>query len=267
MTPPTGSGGLKAEQPRVMTVGIESYNNAAGVVPTGFTASGGTTTFDSASPWTVSGSINPSGGMSDDTQVVNTTRAAYDRSTGYLYVIDQDADFAEDMYIFDPATSTIVYHEINGINPSLFNTGTQEVFTRGDATGDGTITYDDVKAMKRAIADPTLGGTVSPALGAEWYDMTGDGALTAADLTELVNNTFGTRLGDFNLDGMVNDGDKTVFNSQFGTSLDGTDFLDFQQNFGFNNMAPAGAVPEPATVLLALAGLGALRVSRRRMTS
>ena len=260
MTPPTGSGGLKAEQPRVLTVGVESYNNAAGVVPTGFTASGGTTTFDSTSPWTASASINPA--TTDDTNVINTTRAAYDRSTGYLYVIDQDADFAEDMYIFDPGTGTIVYHEINGINPSLFNTGTQEVFTRGDATGDGVITYADVKAMKRAIADPTLGGTVTAALGAEWYDMTGDGALTSADLTELVNNTFGTRLGDFNLDGAVDGADKTAFNAQFGSTLDGTDFLDFQQNFGFVS-APASAVPEPATALLILAGAAAFPLRRR----
>jgi hypothetical protein len=94
--------------------------------------------------------------------------------------------------------------------------------------------------------------------------MTGDGNLDAADVIELVQNTYGTRLGDFNLDGAVDGADRTVFNAQFGTTLDGRDFLDFQQNFGFSNMPPAGAVPEPATALLAVAGLGALYLRRRR---
>ena len=147
-----------------VSVGIESYDNPAGVVPTGYTASGGTVTFDSPSAWTTSANMSPT--LTDDTQVLNTTKVAYDRSTGYVYVIDQDADFVEDIYVFDPTTGQIIYEELNAFNPGLFNTGTQIVFTRGDINGDGLVNGADVNALQAGIADPTLGGTVSAAVGA-----------------------------------------------------------------------------------------------------
>jgi hypothetical protein len=273
MTPPTGSGGLTAEQPRVLTVGIESYNNAAGVVPTGFTASGGATTFDSTSPWTVSASINPM--TTDDTQVVNTTKVGYDRSTGFVYVVEQDSDFFEDLYVFDPATGTIVYHEINGLNPSLFNTGTQEVILRGDINGDAMVNQTDVATLQAAIADPTLGGTVSAALGAEWYDLTGDGLLTAADLTELQGIIGATIPGDFDGDGMVDGADLAQWRGDFGVDggsdadgdgdSDGQDFLVWQRNLGATAAAPAAAaVPEPGSLMLLAVGVAGSLAARRR---
>jgi len=272
MTPPTGSGGLTAEQPRVLTVGIESYNNAAGVVPTGFTASGGTTTFDSPQPWSVSASMNPT--ATDDTQVLNTTKVAYDRSTGYVFVIEQDTDFVEDIYVFDPATGQMVYQELNAFNPGLFNTGTQIVFTRGDINGDAMVNQTDVTTLQAAIADPTLGGTVSAALGTEWYDLTGDGLLTAADLTELQAIIGVTIPGDFDDNGMVNGADLAQWRGDFGINgesdadgdgdSDGNDFLIWQRNLGAGAAtSAAAAVPEPGS--LALVGLGIVgAISARR---
>ncbi len=284
MTPPTGNSNLTAEQPRVLTVGVESYNNPAGVVPTGYTASGGTTTFDSPAPWTTSPSINPA---TDDTQVVggslntagttafNSMKVAYDRSTGYIYIIDSDQDFVEDIYVFDPATNQIVYHELNGFNPGLFNQGTQIVFTRGDINGDGVVNQSDVSAIQAGIADPTLGGTVSAAVGAEWYDLTGDGALNSADLTELISIVGAAPIaGDFDGDGDVDGADLTDWRGQFAVGpgadadsdgdSDGNDFLVWQRNVGASATATAATIPEPAAAgLLAIAAIG-LAVARRR---
>lgn len=263
-TPPLGSGGLTAQQPRVMTVGIESYNNAAGVVPAGFTASGGTTTFDSTAPWTVSASV-PVPADADDTDVLNTTKVAYDRSNGFVYIIDQDSDFFEDMYVFDPATGQVVYHEINGLNPGLFNTGTQIIFTRGDFTGNGVVDAADIAALQAGIADPTLGGTVTAALGAEWYDLTGDGLLTQADLDEMLTNILSApRPGDFNSDGKVDGADLVTWRQQYGTTLSGNDFLVWQRNLGAGTLA---AVPEPSGVLVAASIAGALGLVTRRRRS
>jgi hypothetical protein len=272
-TPPTGSGGLTAQQPRAFTVDIETYNNANGPLPEGYTASGGTTTFDSASPWTVHGTMNPT--ATDDTQVLNSTRVAYDRSTGYIYVIEQDADFFEDIYVFDPATGQIIYEELNAFNPGLFNTGTQIVFTRGDINGDGVVNQSDISALQAGIADPTLGGTVSAAVGTEWYDLTGDGLLNAADLTVLQGIVGAPLAGDFDGDGDVDGADLADWRMQYGSGpgadadgdgdSDGNDFLVWQRNLSAGaTTAAAAAIPEPASAcLLTVAGLSFAAVRRR----
>jgi hypothetical protein len=270
-TPPTGSGGLTAQQPRAFTVDIETYTN--GPVPEGFTASGGTTTFDSTSPWTINGTMNPT--ATDDTQVLNSTRVAYDRSTGYIYVIEQDADFFEDIYVFDPASGQIIYEELNAFNPGLFNTGTQVVFTRGDINGDGVVNQADVSALQAGIADPTLGGTVAAAVGAEWYDLTGEGVLNAADLTVLQGIVGAPLAGDFDGDGDVDGADLTDWRMQYGPGpgadadgdgdSDGNDFLVWQRNVGAGGVtAAAAAIPEPAAISLLVGAALGLAGSRRR---
>jgi hypothetical protein len=281
-TPPTGSGGLTAEEPRVHTVGVESYNNAAGVVPEGFTASGGTTTFDSASPWATSASVPVSGANDNDTEVTNSTKVAYDKGTGYIYIIDQDvfgtpSQFLEDLYVFDPASGQIIYHELRPFDLGLFNTGTQIIFTRGDINGDGVVDQTDVTTLQAGIADPTLGGTVSAAVGAEWYDLTADGLLTSADLDAL-NGIIGAApiAGDYDSDGDVDGNDLVEWRGDFGIDggsdgdgdgdSDGNDFLIWQRNLGQSNAtASAGAVPEPAALgLLAVAALGLAAAGRRK---
>jgi len=285
MTPPTGSGFLTAAQPRVAAVGIESYTDASGeILPEGHTASGGVIGFDSTDPWTITGSVPVPN--ADDTQVlggsvstagnaIDATKVAYDRGTGWIYFIDSDQDFVEDIYVFDPVSGQIIYHEINGFNPGLFNQGTQVVFTRGDINGDGVVNQADVAALQAGIADPTLGGTVSAALGAEWYDLTADGLLTNADLDEL-NDIIGAPLpGDFDDNDIVNGADLAQWRGDFGVNAesdadgdddsDGNDFLIWQRNLGAAAATgAAAAVPEPDTLALAAVGALVVLAGRRR---
>ncbi|QEG34031.1 hypothetical protein [Bythopirellula goksoeyrii] len=266
-TPPLGNGGETAQEPRVFTVGIADYNSPDSdgsgfneVVPTGPAGTG----FNDSSPWAVTASIPVTGAIDNDDDVTNSTRVAYDKSTGYLYIVDQDTGFTEDIYVFDPATGTIVYSELNPFDIGIFNRGTLKVFTRGDIDGSGEVTYADIQALADGIADPTLGGTVSASVGAEWYDLTGDASLTAADVTELVENILGTKLGDFDLDGDVDGNDFLVY--QRGPQFDAGDLADWQLNYGFSNMAPLAsgtAVPEPAAVSMILLGLAGMSIRGR----
>jgi hypothetical protein len=254
-TPPLGNGGLTAQEPRVITVGISNYDgadsNANGVdevIPAGPAGTG----FNNTAPYTVSAPlpISNANGNDNDDDVTNTTRVAYDKSTGYMYIVDQDTDFFEDIYVFDPATSSIIYHELRPFDVGIFNKDTLSVFTRGDIDGSGAVNYQDILALKNAIADPTLGGTVTAALGAEWYDLTGDMALTAADLTELVEGILGTALGDFDLDGDVDGRDFLIW--QRGGGLNASDLADWKLHYGFSNMSLSAQVslPEPTTVAM-----------------
>ena len=260
-TPPIGADGFNAEEPKVITIGIENYDDG-GVV----TTSAGTGFLDSAA-YDVTAGVPVTGPIDNDDAVTNATNVGYDKSTGYIYIIDQDPNeaFREDIYVFDPVTETIVYHELSPFDIGIFNAGTQIIFIRGDINGDGVVTYADVKELQDGVIDPTLGGTVSAAVGAEWYDLTGDGVLTAADVTELIEVILGTRLGDFNLDGLVDAQDFLEFQRGDIADFDGGDLADWNTNYGFSHLsAAASTVPEPSSLLLVCMTLGMLSRFRNR---
>ncbi|MEO2049475.1 MAG: PEP-CTERM sorting domain-containing protein [Pirellulales bacterium] len=267
-------------EPRVITVEIADYDSpdsdASGVneiLPAGPIGTG----FNDTAPWTVTGDIPVTGPIDNDGDVTNTTQVAYDKGTGFIYIIDQDTGFTEDIYVFDPATGTIVYSEFGPFNIDLFNTGTQIVFTRGDITGNGVVSAEDIDQLLAAVADPTQGGKFTSAVGQEFYDLTGDSALATADVDELVQDILDTEYGDHDLDGDVDGDDLSDLQASFGTantswangntdgnsSVDGADFLRWQRNVGFTNAAVVASVtvPEPTSILLV--GLGLLCLATR----
>jgi len=228
----------------------------------------------------------------DDTAVTDGRFVTVDKGTGEIYVFDIDSgslpDVVTDVYVFDPDTGTLVYEEQNAANHFIERQGI-ELFLRGDISGDGLVTAADIDALFAALIDPTLGGEVSAALGAEWLDLTSDFALSSLDVDELVHTVLGTEYGDANLDGSVSFADFQELQANFNSAggwADGdfngdgmvtfADFQSLQANFGFNNMvAPAplfggsdfAPVPEPSTFMLMGVGLvGLWHLARRRRT-
>lgn len=279
-----------ADEPKVITIGIEDYDDANGeVAPEGFAASGGVDGFDSSGPYTVSDTTPISGAIDNDGDLTDTRRVAYDKSTGFVYIIDRDQGFTEDIYVFDPATGDIVYSEITTsttpfdgpFNPGIINEGTQIVFTRGDITGNGLVNSEDISALTAAIADPTQGGAFTMEVGQEFYDLTGDGLLTNDDLIEL-QSIIGTIDGDFNGDGLVNVADYTTWRDNLnagsdsvingaGDGIDGVNEADYAVWVAAYTGATASltstenqSVPEPATALLLVGGCLLFAASRQR---
>jgi len=260
-TAPTGANGETAEEPRVITVGIADYDSPDSdgsggneVLPSGPAGTG----FNDTSPYAVTGDVPVTGAIDNDTQVTNSSRVAYDKGTGFIYFIDQDGgpDFLEDIYVFDPATGTIIYSELEAMNPGIFNPGTQVIFTRGDINGDGVVNSSDITDLADAIAAPT-------ALLDEWYDLTADGVINNDDLTEL-QGIIGTTPGDFDGDGDVDGTDFLVWQRTDGSS---SGLSDWQNNYGSGSLVALStsstSVPEPTSLILCL-GMGLILFSRKK---
>lgn len=237
----TGRSGLPAQESRVITLTVDSYDgpdsdgNGAREVVTG--------------AWSTPVEIDVTG-FDDDTRVTDTRFAAYDRDTGYLYIIaGGDTNFTEDIYVFDPATGTVVYYEDDPTNPGILNKATQLIIQRGDVNDDGRVDASDVAMLQALLADPTRGGEISAELADEWYDLTGDGLLTSADLTELTEGILGgvATPGDVNLDGVVDGADLAEIEAGLGVVFGGGDLLAWQRSFGQGMSAESNAtsVPEP----------------------
>ncbi|MCA9197253.1 MAG: hypothetical protein KDA87_06930 [Planctomycetales bacterium] len=138
----------------------------------------------------------------------------------------------------------------------------------GDFNNDGSVTTADLDVM---------------VLGNAAYDVTGDGAADAADLSEMVTNLIGTWIGDSNGDGEFSSGDFVqVFGvgkfetgeaatwSEGDWNLDGefttSDFVAAFTEGGYELGPRAGvsAVPEPTGFVVLLTSLCGLTMFRRR---
>lgn len=262
--PPLGAGDETAEQPRVIILDIADYNGSdsdgSGVNEI---LTGGTGVDDPAA-WFTSASV-PAGGLeAGDDDVLNIQSIAYDRGTGYIYFIDRDDDFVEDIYVFDPATGTIVHSENDAIDVGFFNSSSALIFVRGDINDDGSVTAEDISLLTAAIADPTQGGKFSPEVGQEFYDLTGDGLLTMDDLLEL-QSIIGSSPGDFDVDGDVDGRDFLAWQrGESGDPLSLSDLMEWQDNYGPGGLAASSAVPEPSAVCLLGMALTGLALGSRR---
>ena len=145
----------------------------------------------------------------------------------------------------------------------------------GDFDGNGLFECADVDALVAAIVAGDNDVT---------YDLTGEGVVNSGDLTEWLAIAGAANLpsgnsylpGDANLDGSVDGNDFITWNSNKFTStaawclgdfdangtIDGGDFVVWNQ-FKFMS-ADFGAVPEPASLMTLLLGLGVLAGIRRR---
>lgn len=241
-------------------------------------------------PWSVSSNL-PVPTSDDDAAVTDGRFVTIDKGTGEIYYFDIDSgvppDVRGDVYVFDPATGDFVYEEQNALQGFLKRHGVR-LFLRGDMNDDGIVDADDIDLLFSYIADPTIDGTVSSALGQEWFDLTGDIKLSGvinspnpdSDIDELVQRVLQTAYGDANLDGRVSIADFADLQNSFGSTGgwaagdfngDATvsigDFALLQNNFGFDNTTalaatellanPAAEVmptPEPATLVSLVIG-------------
>jgi len=144
----------------------------------------------------------------------------------------------------------------------------------GDVNDDGLSNADDIDLLCDNLGgDPDI------------YDMDDDGDVDADDQVYLIENfvelqdgsgRVGTKPGDFNLDGLVDLADLTILKTNAGLTgigyadgnancddvVDLADLTILRTNAGWE--APAGPVPEPATVALLLVGGAAALLRRRR---
>ncbi|MBA4104547.1 MAG: hypothetical protein C0485_02230 [Pirellula sp.] len=166
-----------------------------------------------------------------------------------------------------------------------------KLFVTGDANlggalnislGSGFIPYVGQRWEIIAAGDVTgafASVNAPPIAGVNWGVQT---IGNSAFLTTNFISTPGTG-ADFNGDGIVNGDDLAIWQSNFGVGnppppatqaqgdangdgvVDGADFLLIQQRFGLPpSVAVAAAVPEPSSVLLALAAFGLPLAARRR---
>lgn len=151
----------------------------------------------------------------------------------------------------NPAVSILrgITGRVNGSNVDIFMTRNngQQLMTVSDASGhNGTLS--GAATVLTTLAAPSPGNWKFA--GIDWAPVAGNEPIP----------------GDFNNDQKVDDDDFDEFVAEFGDTLDGEDFLDFQQFYGTGvpAAAAAGAVPEPGTVALAgIALVGLLGRMRR----
>lgn len=137
----------------------------------------------------------------------------------------------------------------------------------GDLDDDGLLTAADIDQLSAALRANSSD---------ERFDLDTNGSVNEDDLSHMIANIFGTRLGDANLNGTVDFPDFLALSADFGNSggwaegdFDGNgqvefpDFLALSGNFG-KTSEDIASVPEPSSISLIVFGLVSLALTGRR---
>jgi len=147
-----------------------------------------------------------------------------------------------------------------------------DLLTLGDFDGDGDVDADDIDILCDNLGDAA-------------YDLDGDLDADEDDMIFLIETLVeltdgvrvGTKRGDFNLNGLIDETDLALMKTSFGLPgmgfadgnancdafVDGTDLAILKTNFGFIALPSPGGVPEPASAALMLI-VGGFLVRRKR---
>lgn len=128
----------------------------------------------------------------------------------------------------------------------------------GDFNADLAVDDTDIDLLRQAIeqmnTDPL-------------FDLNGDTSVDSSDVTHLIDVILETRIGDINLDRIVDSNDLAALRVNFGISspaplpwsqgdvigdgiIDETDEAALRFNFGFENLPATPSAPEPGTLML-----------------
>ncbi len=239
--------------------------------------------FSSSPSVSVSGTRIAFRGLGSDSQVGIYTNAV---AGGVLHKVVAAGD------VLDGKTVSDLEYGIDSLDGprlaflAIFTDGTSGVYTTLAPTcnffgGDDTCDIDDLNAL--LMLGPLAPGI--PAAGQESFDLTGDGLIDNADVdqwlaTAATVNGFASPYfrGDANLDGSVDVSDFNIWNSnRFSLSLawdrgdfngdgvvDASDFNVWNSHRLMSSAGAPAAVPEPASLWLALVAMGWLAAHRGR---
>lgn len=139
----------------------------------------------------------------------------------------------------------------------------------GDIDGDEGVDANDVDLLSAAIR------TGSPGRA---YDINNDGRVDSHDMDKLIHDVLRTEYGDFNLNGIVNGGDYTIWADNYGETdagwstgdangdgvVDSLDYTHWADMTPFvSDAARYAATPEPGTMALLCTG-GSFVLFRRK---
>ena len=210
----------------------------------------------------------PSGTASEDMLHIGNGNPVWGHSEGLLWTL---RIVVPDLLVEGDLTWSMPSYGDPHLDAGVYDVLWASENPTGDFDGDGDVDTDDIDIL-------------CDHMGESAYDVDNDGDADEDDMIYLIEHLveltdgvrFGTKRGDFNLDGFVNATDLATMNASFGFSdkdygqgnancdnlVNATDLAILAANFGY--IAPAGAVPEPVTVSLLALGAGGVLANRRR---
>ena len=188
----------------------------------------------------------------------------YSQNTKFKASFDLNGDgLCDDRDLFALGSALVVA----GAGQAVLDSYQSLLLHRGDMDGSGTTDVADVNALYSQF------GTHS------WLqDINSDGTVNSADVMSMVTQVFRSAMGDFNLDGIVDNSDYLIWQSHFGcgttvyarvmriwtatwmppTTRSGATISAFTRRRSGPERACGASVPEPSGLVASLLGAGEL---------